>query len=153
MIIRVIYIFLKRKKNSLKKRSDRRELYLKGELLIEIVAPQGLPPVHTACNTSGTSARPDLSGPGFRGPQFYGHAHGRNAAQRGFHPCRNPSTGWFKVPPAVPLSPAVPFSTRFSAGMNPPMGRDSSVNILNTSRHKALNTRLDTPLASTVDLS
>ena len=25
--------------------------------------------------------------------------------QRGFHPTRNPSTGWFKIPPAVPLSP------------------------------------------------
>ena len=54
---------------------------------------------------------------------------GRNAAQWGFHPTRNPSTGWYKVPPAVPLSPAVPGSTRVSASMKPPMGRDSSVNM------------------------
>ena len=48
-------------------------------------------------------------------------------AQRGFHPTRNPGTGWLKIPPAVPLSPAVPICTRVSAGMNTPMGRDSSV--------------------------
>ena len=36
------------------------------------------------------------------------HATGRNAAQRRFHPTRKSSTGWFKVPPAVPLSPVVP---------------------------------------------
>ena len=30
---------------------------------------------------------------------------------------RNPSTGWCKVPSAVPLSPAVPFCTRVSASM------------------------------------
>ena len=43
-------------------------------------------------------------------------------AQGGSHPTRNPSTGWFKVPPPVPLSPPVPFctSTRVSAGMKPP---------------------------------
>ena len=46
---------------------------------------------------------------------------GRNAAQRGFHPTRKHSTGWFKVPPAVPLSPAMLFSTRVSAGMKPPL--------------------------------
>ena len=33
-------------------------------------------------------------------------------AQRGVHPTGNPSTGWFKVPPAVPLSPAVRGCTR-----------------------------------------
>ena len=49
----------------------------------------------------------------------------RNAAQRGFHPTGNPSSGWFMVPPAVAASPAVPFSTRVSAGMKPPLGRDS----------------------------
>ena len=48
---------------------------------------------------------------------------GRNAAQRRFHPTRNASTGWFKV------LPAVPFSTRVSAGMKHPLGRDSSGNI------------------------
>ena len=36
----------------------------------------------------------------------------QNATRRWFHPTRKHSTGWFKVPPAVPLSPAVPFSTR-----------------------------------------
>ena len=56
------------------------------------------------------------------------HVTGRNA-QRGFQPTRNPSTGWFRVPPAVSLSPAVPFCTRACAGMKPPMGRDSSVNV------------------------
>ena len=43
---------------------------------------------------------------------------GQNAAQRGFHPTRNPSTGRVKVPPPVPLLPAVPFWTSVSAGMN-----------------------------------
>ena len=46
----------------------------------------------------------------------------RNATQGGFHPTRNSSTGWFKVLPAVSLSPAVPLCTRFSAGMKPPSG-------------------------------
>ena len=46
---------------------------------------------------------------------------GRNAAQRRYQL----STGRFKVPPA-PLSP---FSTRVSAGMKPPLGRDLSVNM------------------------
>ena len=54
---------------------------------------------------------------------------GRNAAQWGFHPTRNPSTGRCKVPPPVPLSPAMPARTRISARMKPPMGRDSPVNI------------------------
>ena len=54
---------------------------------------------------------------------------GRNAAQRGFHPTRKPSINWFKVPPEVPLTPAVPFSSRVSAGINPPLGRVSSVKI------------------------
>ena len=44
------------------------------------------------------------------------HITGRNAAQRVLYPNRNSSTGWFKVPLAVPLSPAVSFSTRVSAG-------------------------------------
>ena len=48
---------------------------------------------------------------------------GRNAAQWGIHPIRDPSTGWYKVPPAVPLSPAVPASTRVSARKKPPPGR------------------------------
>ena len=38
-------------------------------------------------------------------------------------------TGPYKVPPAVPLFPAVPTSTRVYAGMKPPLGRDPSVNI------------------------
>ena len=50
---------------------------------------------------------------------------GRNAAQRGFHPIRNPSTGWCKVSSAVPLTPAVPFCTRVSARIKPLLGRDS----------------------------
>ena len=33
----------------------------------------------------------------------------------GFHPTRNLSTGRYKVPPAVSLSPVVPASTRVSA--------------------------------------
>ena len=57
------------------------------------------------------------------------HVTGRNAAQRGFHPARKPSTGWCKVPPAVLLSPAVAFCTRVSAGMKPCLGRDSSENV------------------------
>ena len=48
--------------------------------------------------------------------------HGRIAAQSGVHSCRNPITGWFKVPPAVPLSPEVPFGNRVYAGINPPLG-------------------------------
>ena len=36
----------------------------------------------------------------------------RNAAHGGFHPTRKHRTGWFKVPPAAPLSPAVPLCTR-----------------------------------------
>ena len=40
------------------------------------------------------------------------------------------STGWCKVPRVVPLSPSVPAITGVSARMKPPMGRDSSVNIL-----------------------
>ena len=44
---------------------------------------------------------------------------------RGFHPTRKFSTGWCKVPPAVPFPPAVSFGTRVSARMNPPLGRDS----------------------------
>ena len=48
-----------------------------------------------------------------------GYINGRSAAQRGAYPVRNPSTGWFNVSPAVPLSPAVPFCTRVSAGLNP----------------------------------
>ena len=49
---------------------------------------------------------------------------------RGFHPTKKNSSGWFKVPPAVPLSPAVPVSTRVSAEMKHPLGtRDSPVNI------------------------
>ena len=42
----------------------------------------------------------------------------RNAAQRGFKPTRKASIGWFKVPPAVPLSQAVPLYTRVSAGIS-----------------------------------
>ena len=61
------------------------------------------------------------------------HVHGRNAAQRGFHPTRKLTTGWFKVPPAVALSPAVPFCTLDSAGMKPLLGRDSSVNVRGSS--------------------
>ena len=38
----------------------------------------------------------------------------------GFVLTRKPSTGWYKVPPVVPLSPDVPASTRVSARMNPP---------------------------------
>ena len=37
-------------------------------------------------------------------------------------------TGWFKVLPAVPLSPVMPFCTRVSAGMKLPL-RDSSGNV------------------------
>ena len=59
---------------------------------------------------------------------------GRNADQRGFHPTRSPSTGRFKVPPAVPLLPAVPLCTRVSAGMKPALGRDSSVKLLSLSQ-------------------
>ena len=51
-----------------------------------------------------------------------GYVNGRNAVQRGFIPPKNLSTGWCKVPPAVPFSPAVPASTRVSARMNPLMG-------------------------------
>ena len=53
-------------------------------------------------------------------------------AQRGFSH-QNPSTGWCKVPPAVPFPLAVPFSpavqlrTRIYARMKPRLGRDSSV--------------------------
>ena len=36
-------------------------------------------------------------------------------AQRGFHPSRKPSTGWFKVPP-------VPSVAKVSAEMKPPLG-------------------------------
>ena len=43
--------------------------------------------------------------------------------KRGCHHTRTPSTGWFKVPPAVPLSPAMPFRTRVSAWMNPSESR------------------------------
>ena len=39
----------------------------------------------------------------------------------------NPSTGWFTFPPAVPLSPAVPFCTRVSTVMKPPLGREEVV--------------------------
>ena len=49
-------------------------------------------------------------------PQLLLYITGRNAAQRWFHPTRKPSTDWFKVSPAMTLSPAVPFSTRVSAG-------------------------------------
>ena len=52
---------------------------------------------------------------------------GRNAAHRGFHPSRNPSTGWCKFPPAVPFTPALPASTRISAEMKPLMGGESSI--------------------------
>ena len=58
--------------------------------------------------------------------------------KRGFHPTRIPSTGWFKVPSAVPSSLAVPFCTRVSAWMNPlwatfsPVTRD-----FNLRRHTA----------------
>ena len=48
---------------------------------------------------------------------------GRNAAQRGFHPTRKPSTDWSKV------SPAVPSCTRISTGMKPPLGGDSSKSV------------------------
>ena len=56
------------------------------------------------------------------------------AASRRFHMNEtlqkgNPCTEWVKVPPVGPLSPAVPFCTRVSARMKPPLGRDSSVNI------------------------
>ena len=46
------------------------------------------------------------------------HITGRIAAQRGFHPTRNPSNGRCKIPPAEPFTPAVPVSTRVSAGIN-----------------------------------
>ena len=54
------------------------------------------------------------------------HIHGRIAAHGGFHPTRKPSTGWFKVLPAVPFPSAVPFCTAVSARMKPALGRDSS---------------------------
>ena len=56
--------------------------------------------------------------------------------QRGFYPTRKDSTGWFKVLPAVPLSPAMPFNSRVSAGMKPPLGRDSSLNLLPALRRR-----------------
>ena len=43
-----------------------------------------------------------------------------------FHPAINSGTGWYKVPPAEPILPAVPAITRFYATtrrMRPPMGR------------------------------
>ena len=55
---------------------------------------------------------------------------GRNAVQNGFHPTRKPSTGLIKIAPAVPLSPAVSFCTRVSAGMKDRLGRDSSMNVV-----------------------
>ena len=48
----------------------------------------------------------------------------RNAAQHGWgglHPIRKPKTGWCKVPPVVPLSPAVSVCTRVSGRMKPPL--------------------------------
>ena len=44
---------------------------------------------------------------------------------------KNPSTGWCKVPLAVPFPPAVPFCIRIYTRMNPPPppGRDSSVSV------------------------
>ena len=56
------------------------------------------------------------------------YTHGRTAAHGVVHPTRKASTSWYLIPPAVPLSPAVPYCTTVSGGMNPPMGRDSSVN-------------------------
>ena len=53
---------------------------------------------------------------------------GRNFAQRGFHPARNPSAGRCTVPP---------FWTRVSAGMKFPLGRDSSGN-MSMDTHSAL---------------
>ena len=47
-------------------------------------------------------------------------------ALRGFHPAGNPRTDWCKVPPAVPLSPAVSFCSRVSGRMKPPVGPGSS---------------------------
>ena len=46
---------------------------------------------------------------------------------RGFHPTRNPSTGWCKLAPAVPFPPVVIFCTRVSARMQPSLAlRDAS---------------------------
>ena len=59
----------------------------------------------------------------------------RPPTEGGVHPIRTPSTAYYliyiryKVSPAVPLSPAVPASTRVFTRTNPPMGRDSPVNI------------------------
>ena len=47
------------------------------------------------------------------------------SAQRGLHPTRKPSTDWLKVPPALSSSPAMPFCTKESVGMQPPLGGDS----------------------------
>ena len=71
-------------------------------------------------------------------PSLYVHVTGRNAApvDRGFHPTSNSSTGWYKVSPAVPLLPAVPFCTMDSAGMKPPLGGVSSVTVCPASRRQ-----------------
>ena len=62
------------------------------------------------------------------------------------HPTINPGTGWVKVPPPVPLSPAVPFCTRVSAEMKPPLGRDPSVSVqykpLHTQYHILVSARM-----------
>ena len=65
-----------------------------------------------------------------------GHVHGRIAAQRGFHPTRHHSTGWFKVLPA-PLSP----------GCHPVLGflQDETTTGLHSSVHACATLQLTRP--------
>ena len=69
--------------------------------------------------------------------------------RRAVYHLQHSSTGWFKVPPPVTSSPAVPFCTRVP-GMKPTPGRDSSVNMTTCHATQHISVNLVTNLLTSL---